>query len=85
MAAMLRLKMQGELTVFCQFITIRNLVNYYRALDYETSIAEIVIPKSTKFHHQKTRVQICSGNPLLIRLFFATVSFDEKKVNSSVE
>ena len=78
MAAMLRLKMQGELTVFCQFITIRNLVNYYRALDYETSIAEIVIHQINQISSSEdTRSNL--WKPPADKTFFASVSFDEEK------
>ena len=78
MAAMLRLKMQGELTVFCQFNTIPKLVNYYRALDYEPAIAEIVIHKINQISSSKDSHSNLKWEPPADKTFFASVSFDEE-------
>ena len=75
MAAMLRLKMQGELTVFCQFITIPELVSYYRALDYETAIAEIVIHKINQISSSKDTRSNLKWEPPADKTFFTKCQF----------
>ena len=75
MAAMLRLKMQGELTVFCQCITFPKLVNYYTVLDYKTAIAEIVIHKINRISSSKDTRSKLWWEPPADKTFFRHCQF----------